>query len=226
MKNRLFANRTQAGCKLAEKLGHLRTSSPIVLALPRGGVPVGFEVATALKAPLDLLFVRKIGAPGQPELAAGAVVDGVAPRTVINYDVANALGLSSADIARSAVREVAEIERRRQLWLDGRKPISVAGRTIIVVDDGVATGSSLKVALQSMRAAGVGRLVIAIPVAPAETAASLRQLCDEAVFLVMARDFLSVGFFYKDFHQLDDHEVTDLLERADVQQSTKLIVQK
>ena len=209
-----FADRTEAGRRLAEKLRHLAGSALVVLALPRGGVPVGLEVARALGAPLDLVLVRKIGAPGQPELAAGAVADGETPHTVINQRVVHAFGMSEAEIAEAAAREVQEIERRRQLWMQGRKRIPVSGRTVIVVDDGIATGASVQAALKAMQDAGAAHRIVAAPVAPAETAESLRKLCDEAVFLLETDDFLSVGGYYQDFHQLDDAEITELLERA------------
>jgi putative phosphoribosyl transferase len=209
-----FTDRAEAGRMLGERLQHLARPQPVVLALPRGGVPVASEIARTLRAPIDLLLVRKIGAPGQPELAAGAVLDGEAPRMVLNQRVVDALGMSQAEIAEAVGRETEEIERRRRAWMQGRKPIPLAGRTAIIVDDGVATGSSVEVALQAVQAVSPARLVIAMPVAPSNTAARLRRFCDEAVFLRVEPDFLSVGSYYVDFHQLDDEEMIELLDRV------------
>ena len=212
MRHGLFRDRADAGRRLAEKLRPLAAAQPVVLALPRGGVPVACEIARALKAPLDLLLVRKIGAPDQPELAVGAVVDGENPRTVVNHDIADRLGLSTSDIATAAAREIDEIERRRLLYLHGRRPVPVVGRTAILVDDGVATGASMRVALNALRDAGPARLVLAVPVAPPETAEILRSECDELVVLATPADFLAVGACYADFRQLTDTDVVALLD--------------
>ena len=185
-----------------------------MLALPRGGVPVAFEVAEALGAPLDLLMVRKIGAPGCAELAVGAVVDGAQPVTVVNDDVMRDFGISRAFLEEQAAHELAEIERRRALYLRGRPPLALAGRTVIVVDDGVATGATVRVALQALARTGAARRVLAIPVAPAEVAEVLQVLCDEAVFLATPVHFDAVGAFYDDFRETADAEVIALLERA------------
>jgi len=152
----LFLDRVDAGRKLAARLLALGLERPVVYALPRGGVPIGLEVANALKAPLDLIMVRKIGAPGQPELALAAVVDGEAAQTVINEEIGRATGADAAFLKMARERELKEIERRRSLYLAGRRHISPAGRTAIVVDDGLATGATARAALQAVRRQGQG----------------------------------------------------------------------
>lgn len=209
----VLRDRVQAGRLLAERLRHLKGKDPVVLALPRGGVPVGVPIAEALDAPLDLLLVRKIGAPGQPELALGAVVEGEPPRTVVNDDVARALGVPLDEIAREAARQLDEIARRRRLWLRGRPAAPVRGRAVIVVDDGIATGATARAALSALERAGAALRVLAVPVAPRDTAEALRALCEEAVFLAEPLDLGSVGAFYADFHQLEDAEVVALLDQ-------------
>ena len=216
MNRHLFRDRSDAGRQLAEQLRYLEHSQPLVLALPRGGVPVGIEVASALHAPLDLLLVRKIGVPWHPELAAGAVIDGARPRTVINEDVVRTAGVSESDIARIVEAELAKIERRRRLWLSDRPHVSIAGHSAIVVDDGIATGASARVALEAVRAEEAARVVLAMPVAPAETAEMLRAECDDLVCLATPEDFMAVGIYYEDFHQVDDQEVQELLQRAPI----------
>ena len=216
MNRHLFRDRSDAGRQLAEQLRYLEHSQPLVLALPRGGVPVGIEVASALHAPLDLLLVRKIGVPWHPELAAGAVIDGARPRTVINEDVVRTAGVSESDIARIVEAELAKIERRRRLWLSDRPHVSIAGHSAIVVDDGIATGASARVALEAVRAEEAARVVLATPVAPAETAEMLRAECDDLVCLATPEDFMAVGIYYEDFHQVDDQEVQELLQRAPI----------
>jgi putative phosphoribosyl transferase len=212
----LFADRTEAGRRLAERLARFRTELPLVLALPRGGVPVGFEIARALDAPMDLVMVRKIGAPMQPELAVGAVVDGSRPETVVNPDVVDALGIPESYIEQEGARQLAEIERRRGLYLAGRDRIDVAGRTAIVVDDGIATGATVEAALRATRRAGPRRLVLAAPVAPPDTLARLRPEVDEVVCLATPRFFGAISVYYDDFRQLSDGDVIDLLRRAPV----------
>lgn len=209
----LFQDRSDAGRQLAKKLLHLHDLSPVVLALPRGGVPVAVEVAEALHAPLDLLLVRKIGVPWQPELAAGAILDGKHPQVVINDEIVRAAGVSESDIQRIAAAELGEIERRRQLWLGGRPRIPVEGRAAIIVDDGIATGASVRVALEAVRAEKPARVVLAVPVAPAETLETLRNNADEVVTVAAPSDFRAVGAYYRDFRQLEDKDVQDLLAR-------------
>lgn len=210
----IFRNRKDAGIQLARELLRFKGADPVVLALPRGGVPVAFEVARALEAPLDLVLVRKIGAPYQPELAVAAVVDGEKMELVVNEDVVAALAVSRIYIEQQAAREVEEIERRRRLYLQGRDRVPVEGRTALVIDDGVATGATTRVALRSVRNRQPSRLVLAVPVAPRDTLESLRPEVDEVVCLSTPSDFGAIGQFYLDFRQLDDEEVRRLLAEA------------
>jgi putative phosphoribosyl transferase len=176
-----FADRSEAGRRLAGKLSHLKDRQPVVLALPRGGVAVGFEIAQMLDAPLDIVLVRKIGVPWQPELALGAVTDGASPETFIDRDLAAALRVPESYIRDETARQLAEIERRRESYCAGRAAVEIAGRTAIVVDDGIATGATMRVALQAVRRRAPLRLVLAVPVAPPDTLAALRESVDEAV---------------------------------------------
>jgi putative phosphoribosyl transferase len=210
----LFADRSEAGRRLAEQLLRFKDQRPVVLALPRGGVPVGFEVAQALDAPLDLVLVRKIGAPFQPELAVGAVVDGGRPETVVNEDLVRESHIPESYIAEESARQLREIERRRELYLAGRARVPVEGRTAIVVDDGIATGATMEAALHATRRANPKRLVLATPVAPPDTIERLRHQADDVVCLATPRLFAAIGAFYADFRQLSDEEVVDLLRRA------------
>jgi putative phosphoribosyl transferase len=209
-----FRDRADAGQRLAERLLHLRDADPVVLALPRGGVPVAVPIAEALEAPLELLLLRKIGAPGQPELALGAVVEGEPPQTVLNEEVIEMLGVPRNIVVERAADQLAEIERRRRLWLRSHAPVTSRGRTVIIVDDGLATGATARVALQALECAGAARRVLAIPVVPSKVAGALRRLCEEAVFLVEPECFGSVGAFYDDFRQIGDAEVAKLFDAA------------
>ena len=212
-----FKNRSEAGRKLATALAVYRSQQTVVLALPRGGVPVAAEVATALKAPLDLILVRKIGVPTQPELAMGAVVDGGEPIIVRNEDVIGPAGISEADFTAVCNGELAEIERRRQRYLGTRRRAEVTGRTAIVIDDGVATGATIRAALQASRRRKPKRLVLAVPVAPTDTLAALRSNADDVVCLEDHEFFGAIGFYYRDFRQVSDEEVIKILERFPVQ---------
>jgi predicted phosphoribosyltransferase len=209
-----FADRTEAGRQLGRRLRDLQLDQPIIYALPRGGVPVAAEIAAALGAPLDLVLVRKIGAPNQPELALGAVVDGDAAETVLNADIIVLTGASDAFIARAQARELAEIERRRNLYLADRPRPDPSGRPAVVVDDGLATGATARAALRALRRRGPSRLVLAVPVASPEAVHALRAEADEVVALLEAEPFWGVGGFYRDFHQLTDEEVIQLLDTA------------
>ncbi len=220
MSARWFRSREDAGLQLSERLLHLKDKRPVVLALPRGGVPVALEIAKALDAPLDLLFVRKIGVPWQRELAAGAVVDGERPQLVLNEDVVRYLDLPESYIAEEQERQLREIDRRRRLYRRRRPAIGIAGRTVIVVDDGIATGATVRAALRGLKDAGAAYRVLAAPVAPASTVEALRPEADEVVVLSTPFDFGALGFYYDDFHQLDDEEVVALLERAPRHQGT------
>jgi predicted phosphoribosyltransferase len=210
----MFSDRTDAGRRLAARLTELQLDSPLVYALPRGGVPVAVEVARALHAPLDLLIVRKIGAPGYPEVAMGAVVDGDHPQLILNDDVFAATGRDTEGLERARLAELAEIERRRNRYLGDRAPLDPAGRTVVIVDDGLATGATAKAALAGLRRMKAGRMVVAVPVAPAETLRELRTLADDLIVLETPLEFWAIGQFYRDFHQLTDAETVRLLEQA------------
>jgi putative phosphoribosyl transferase len=210
----VFADRAEAGARLADRLRHFEDERPVVLALPRGGVPVAYEVARALAAPLDLVLVRKIGAPFQPELAIGAVVDGDRPELVVNRELVEDYRIPESYLEKERERQVAEIERRRQLYLAGRPRAPVANRTAIVIDDGIATGATMEAALRATRNAQPRRLVLAVPVAPPDTIERLRPEVDEVVCLMMPAFLGAIGSFYRDFRQLGDDEVIDLLEQA------------
>ena len=209
-----FADRAAAGRRLATKLAHLKDRQPVVLALPRGGIAVGFEIAQALGAPLDIVLVRKIGVPRQPELALGAVTDGASPETFINKDLAKVLDIPESYVREETARQLEEIERRRKSYCAGRPPVDVAGRTAIVVDDGIATGATMRVALQALRRRNPAHLVLAVPVAPPETLAEFRKEADETICLETPDMLGAIGFYYRDFHQMSDADVTDLLARA------------
>lgn len=210
----IFADRSDAGCRLAEKLTRFRDALPVVLALPRGGVPVGYEIADRLFAPLDLVLVRKIGMPGNPEFGIGAVVDGHTPVALVNEDLVRRVGVADAYVNQAVRAELEEIERRRSLYLKGRSPIPIEGRTLIVADDGIATGSTMRVALRALRAACPERLVMAVPVVPRDILEEMRGEYDEAVCVAIPENFTAVGAFYRDFCQLEDEEVIALLDRA------------
>jgi putative phosphoribosyl transferase len=210
----LFADRAEAGRLLGAKLQQRALEAPVVYALPRGGVAVAVEIAEMLSAPLDLLLVRKIGVPGYEELAAGSIVDGEQPDIIINEDVMHDARLSRTQIETAGRRQLEEIERRRALYLPGRAPISAKDRTAILVDDGIATGASMKAAVTAIKRRAPRRVVIAVPVAAADTAAELAELADELVCLAAPPRFGAVGFYYRDFHQLEDDEVLALLKRC------------
>ena len=184
------------------------------IALPRGGVPVAAEVAKRLGAPLDVAFVRKLGAPDQPELAVGAVADGEAPEIVLNAELVETLGLNEDYIAAAAARELAAIEQRRRAYAGLRPGIEPGGRTVIVVDDGVATGMTMQAALRQVRRRGPRGLIAAAPVASREAAAMLRREADQVVCLGTPRRFGSVGSFYRTFGQVSDEDVVALLQEA------------
>jgi putative phosphoribosyl transferase len=208
-----FVDRTEAGRKLAKALARYKSQQPLVLALPRGGVPVAAEVAGALDAPLDLILVRKIGVPYQPELAMGAVVDGAEPVTVRNEEVIRLAGVSEPEFNTIRDQQLAEIERRRKVYLGDRPHTPLAGRCIIVIDDGIATGATTRAALRATRLRKPSRLVLAVPVAPTDTLEKLRDEADEVVCLEDYENFGAIGLFYSDFRQTSDEEVIELLAR-------------
>jgi putative phosphoribosyl transferase len=207
----LLSTREEAGRLLAQRLMSHRGHSVVVLALPRGGVPVAAEIARALSAPLDLLFVRKIGMPWQRELAYAAVVDGNPPVVVINEEVARIEPMSDSELEQATREEIAEIERRREVYMAGRAPLDVTGREVIMVDDGLATGTTAKAALEALRRRHPSKLVLAVPVAPEDTVREISGMVDEIVCLGMPDPFHSIGLHYEDFHQLEDEEVLAIL---------------
>jgi putative phosphoribosyl transferase len=211
-----FHDRRDAGRRLAGVLATMELADPVVLALPRGGVPVAFEVARGLNAPLDLLMVRKIGAPGFEEYGIGAVVDGADPQVVLNDEAVASVHPPSGYVELETQRQLQEIERRRSLYLGERQPVSVARRTAVVVDDGVATGGTARAALLALKKAGARRVILAVPVAPPDVIADLAKLADDVVCLKTPPDFRAVGLYYNDFKQTDDREVIDLLRESRV----------
>jgi putative phosphoribosyl transferase len=186
----------------------------VVLALPRGGVPVGYEIAAALNAPLDLVLVRKIGAPGAHELAIGAVVDGEQPGEFLDRELIAGLGVPQSYLDEEIAYQREEIERRRRVYFKGRAPVNVAGRTALVVDDGIATGATMRIALEALRRRGPAKIILALPVGPASTIDVLRGEVDDVICLHAPEQFHAIGEFYGDFHQLSDDEVVALLDRA------------
>ena len=216
MRSALFRDRTEAGCALGravqEALSEFREEpDPVILALPRGGVPIGVEVARQCGAPLDLLMVRKLGMPGHAELAVGAVVDGDDPQMVMNPDVMRIAGLSREDLIPIRDRELAEIDRRREIYLPGRKPIPLEGRDAVVVDDGIATGATVRAALKGLGRRGARRIILAVPVAPMETVADLRAGVVRVVCLETPAPFWAVGAHYQVFNQVSDAQVVRFL---------------
>jgi predicted phosphoribosyltransferase len=210
----LFEDRRDAGQKLADKLGSFAGRDDVtVLALPRGGIPVGFEVARALGVPLDVFVVRKLGVPGHEELAMGAIASGGA--VSVNQEVVNALGISDEQLDQLAEAEAAELAWREQLYREGRKPAELRGRTVLVVDDGLATGSTMFAAILALRELDPARIVVAVPVAPADTCREVREQADDLICLDTPEPFFSVGQFYKDFSQTSDEEVRSLLRAAE-----------
>ena len=206
-----FLNRLDAGRKLAAELSKYKDRQAVVLALPRGGVPVAAEVARALNAPLDLILVRKIGVPFQPELAMGAVVDGGNAIAVRNEEVIRMAGMDEAEFQVVCRAELAEIERRRARYLGGRDRVDVSGRTAIVIDDGIATGATTRAALQAVRMRDPRTLVLAVPVAATESLGILTREVDDIVCLEDYEPFGAIGFYYDDFRQISDEEVIETL---------------
>ena len=211
---RIFAGRDDAGRQLGEILAQLELDHPLVYALPRGGVPVAVEVAKRLGAPLDLLLVRKIGAPSNPEVALGAIVEGAKSEIVINEDVRRLSGADDAYLHRAVAEQRAELARRKEIYLGDRQRPDPAGRTVIVVDDGLATGATMKAALIGLKRSNPARIVVALPVAPEMALDAISDQADDVICLHPAKDFGGVGGFYRDFHQLSDPETVALLDQA------------
>lgn len=209
-----YADRTDAGRHLAALLKHLREEHPLVLALPRGGVPVGFEIARELEAPLDLLMARKLRAPGYPELGIGAIVDGEPPQRVLNPEVLEMVR-PSAEYIKQEAREQLQLIAERRLRYRGDAPAPVvAGRCVVLVDDGIATGGTVRAALQALATAGARRVVLAVPVAPQSSLTALAPMAHEVVCPLVPGDFHSVGFYFDNFEQTSDEEVVRLLNTA------------
>jgi putative phosphoribosyl transferase len=207
-----FSDRRQAGKKLATQLAtYSNRSDVLVLALPRGGVPVAFEVALALRAPLDVFLVRKLGVPGHEELAMGAIATGGI--RVLNEEVTSQMQISSSAIDEVAKREEQELERRERLYHGDRAPPDARDRTVILIDDGLATGSTMRAAARAMRGMQPSKIVVAVPVAAAETCADLRAEVDEVICVATPEPFMAVGAWYSDFEQTSDREVRELLDR-------------
>lgn len=210
-----FADRAEAARLLAREVAARMLPAPVVvLALPRGGVPIAAELARLLHAPLDLLLVRKIGAPWQPELAIAAVVNGAAPDIVFNDEVMACSRIDPDYIEAQVLAQLHEIHRRRGLYLQGRPAVPLKGATVVVVDDGIATGTTLRVALKALRRQAPARLVLAVPVAPHDVLQSLRGEVDEVVCLAEPDPFVAIGGHYRDFHQVGDAEVIAALDAA------------
>ena len=208
-----FRDRSDAGRRLAKALAAYKREKPVILALPRGGVPVAAEVAAVLNAPLDLILVRKIGVPMQPELAIGAVVDGGQPIIVRNEDISQLVGVSEIEFKEICAAELAEIERRRERYLGDRIRVEVHSRVTIVIDDGIATGATTRAALRATRMRNPQKLVLAVPVAPTEALVEMRQEADDVVCLEAHERFRAIGWFYEDFTQVADQQVIDALKR-------------
>jgi putative phosphoribosyl transferase len=211
---RVFADRADAGRRLATRLAHLAGADIVVLALPRGGVAVGLEIARALEAPLDLVLVRKIGAPGIPELAVAALVDAGGEVVRVLDERITDEAVPPAYLDREAAHEAGELARRRAVYGRARPPLSLVERTAIVVDDGIATGTTMRAALLAIRRRHPAKLVLAVPVATPGALQQLRPEVDEIVCLETPEDFFAIGQFYEDFHQMSDEEVLTLLDRA------------
>ncbi len=205
----IFANRSDAGKQLAAKLFAYRGPDTRVLALPRGGVPVAHEVAQALGAPLDVFIVRKLGAPGREELAIGAIASGGVK--VLNRETIDELGVSEAAIADVVLREETELRRREELYRGGLPAQDVSGRTVLLIDDGLATGASMYAAILALRARSPAKIIVAVPVAPADTVMQLQPYADDVVVIAMPRPFRGVGAWYADFTQTTDEEVREML---------------
>jgi predicted phosphoribosyltransferase len=208
--NQRFADRNDAGRRLAEGLTrYAGRSDVVVLGLPRGGVPVAYEVAQALKVPLDVFLVRKLGVPGHEELAMGAIASGGA--RVLNPEVLIAGRLTEEEVERVAARERERLERQEEIYRGSRPSRQLAGTTVILVDDGLATGATMRAAIQALRSGGVARIVVAVPVAPAQTCEALTDEVDEVVCPCRPEPFTAVGLWYRDFSPISDEEVRQLL---------------
>jgi len=218
----VFDNRTDAGRKLASQLeAYANRKDVIVLGIPRGGVPVAFEVAVLLNAPLDVLVSRKLGVPGQEELAFGAIASGGV--RILDPEIVEAVGISDVEIEQITASVKKELERRERVYRGDRPPLKVEGSTVILVDDGIATGSSMRAAISALHQMKPARLVVAVPVAPHSTCNRLRREVDQLLCVYMPETFFAIGQFYDDFSQVTDEEVTDLLLRAERPAAQKVV---
>jgi len=209
----IFLDRAEAGRELLKRLAaYANRRDVLVLAIPRGGVPVAFEVALGLRAPIDIFTVRKLGVPGREELAFGAIASG--GHRFLDTEIVEAVGISDLEIERITARENLELERREHLYRSGLPPLALEGRTVILTDDGIATGSSVQVAITALRQRNPSRIVVAVPVAPASTCRRLRKEVDDLVCVQMPDSFYAIGEFYQDFSQVSDETVTSLLRDA------------
>jgi putative phosphoribosyl transferase len=209
----MFQDRVEAGRQLATKLAaYADRDDVLVLAIPRGGVVVAFEVAQALNAPLDILLVRKLGVPGQRELAMGAIASGGV--RILNRRLIEELGIPAEEVAETIAREGAELERREQVYRGVRPPVSIEGKIVILIDDGIATGSSMQAATDALRALHPRKIVVAVPVASSHADQEMKRAADEFVSVLQPRWFFAIGEFYRNFVQTEDAEVSALLERA------------
>jgi predicted phosphoribosyltransferase len=210
---RAFANRTEAGRQLAEKLEkYAGRDDVIVLGLPRGGVPVAYEVAKRLRTPIDVFIVRKLGVPGFEELAAGAIASGGV--RVLNEDVVRAIPYADEAIEAVTAKETTELERREQIYREGRPPPELRDRIVILVDDGLATGATMRAAVKALRQRGAAKIVVAVPVGPPDTCHEIEEQADETICLSMPAFFQAVGQYYEDFSQTSDEDVRELLSQA------------
>jgi putative phosphoribosyl transferase len=214
-----FQNREAAGRALADAVAAKSLPDPVVLALPRGGVPVAAEVARVLNAPLDLVMVRKIGVPWQPELAAAAVIDGQDPQIVLNEEVCAEANISRSYIDEAAKEELKEIERRAKLYLKDRPRVSIAGRSAIIVDDGIATGTTIRAVIKALRLKKPKSIVLAVPIAPKEEVAALRAETEDVICLETPVPFFGLSLHYADFHQVPDEEVISILNARKAQEA-------
>jgi putative phosphoribosyl transferase len=210
----MFRDREDAGMKLGLELSNLKLHQPVVLALPRGGVPVAVEVARALNAPLDLLIVRKVGAPGNPELAVAAIVDGDPGEVVLNREIVETYALDEGELRVLIANERPELERRRAAYRRKTKPISIAGKTAIIVDDGAATGTTMKIAIRALKHRSPREIIVAVPVSPQETVAELAREADRVVCLSQPGQFRALGYHYLRFPQLSDSDVVAAMGEA------------
>lgn len=209
----MFLDRVDAGRKLSQLLTqYAGRDDVVVLGIPRGGVPVAFEVAQALHAPLDILLVRKLGTPGQEELAMGAIASGGV--RILNEEVVHSLGISEAELESAISKQETELQRREELFRGVRSPMSIREKIVILVDDGIATGSSMRAAINALRSLQPKKIVVATPVAPSHTSSQIKALADDFVCVVSAEWFYAISQFYSSFPQTGDEEVRDLLSRA------------